>query len=107
MMKKRIAFSSLSLVLVLASFPLLTGCPPAPAGVVYADVQPPAPEVDVVGVAPGPGYVWIAGHHVWRSGHYVWLGGRFELPPRGHSRWVAGHWQRSRRGWYFVEGHWR
>jgi hypothetical protein len=32
--------------------------------------------------------------------------GRYELPPRPRARWVPPHWERGRRGWYFVAGHW-
>ena len=56
---------------------LLSSCVEAPPpGTVYASYAPPAGEVDVaVGVAPGPDYLWIGGHHVWRGNAYVWQAG--------------------------------
>ena len=32
---------------------------------VYVPAPPPAPVVEVVGVAPSPHHVWIAGYHRW------------------------------------------
>ena len=74
---------------------------------VYVRVGPPASIVEVRGVAPGPRHVWIPGYHTWNGAAYVWTAGRWAVPPRARAVWVAGHWVRERRGWYFVEGHWR
>jgi hypothetical protein len=73
----------------------------------YVRVGPPAPIVETRLVAPGPGYVWIAGYHRWNGATYAWVPGRWERPPRPRAVWVAGHWIQERRGWYFVDGHWR
>lgn len=70
-------------------------------------VAPPRPVVERRVVAPGPGYVWIAGYHRWTGNAYVWVPGRWELPPRPHARWVAHRWVRRNGGWVLVEGHWR
>ncbi len=81
--------------------------PPPPPGAVFVRVAPPRARVEVIGVAPGPGYVWIAGYHAWRGGAYVWVPGRWERPPEPrYHRWVPGHWREHRNGWYWVEGHW-
>jgi hypothetical protein len=74
---------------------------------VVVRVAPPRPVVEVRGVAPGRGYVWIAGYHRWDGRAYVWVPGRWELPPRPHARWVAAHWAHRHGGWVLVEGHWR
>jgi YXWGXW repeat-containing protein len=74
---------------------------------VYVRGGPPAPIVDTRIVAPGPGYVWIPGYHRWSGSAYVWVPGRWDRPPRAQLRWAPGHWAHDRRGWYFVEGHWR
>jgi hypothetical protein len=74
---------------------------------VYARVAPPPAEVEVIGVAPGPDYVWIGGHHEWRGSAYVWVGGRWAARPHRRARWVAGHWRHTREGWYWVDGHWK
>lgn len=48
----------------------------AATGCVVA-VRPPAPRVEVIGVAPYRGAVWVPGH--WVRGRYdwVWVGGRW------------------------------
>ena len=67
----------------------------------------PAAEVEITGVAPGPDYVWVPGHHVWRGGNYVWDPGRYERAPRHGARWVHGQWRHHERGWYWTDGHWK
>ena len=78
-----------------------------PAGVVYADVAPPVAEVEVIGTAPAPGYVWVAGHHVWHEHAYHWEAGRWVEPPHPNARWVGGSWNHHEKGWYWADGHWR
>jgi hypothetical protein len=74
---------------------------------VVVRVRPPAAVVERRVVAPGPGYVWIAGYHRWDGAAYAWVPGRWELPPRRHARWVAHRWVHGHGGWTFVEGRWR
>src|ERR1700728_410863 len=74
-------------------------------GVAVGTPPPPPPTAVVagpVGVAPGPGYVWVDGYWNWANGGWVWVPGRWELPPRGRGVWVApkiefrwhgGHWR--------------
>jgi hypothetical protein len=76
-------------------------------GRVYVRTGPPPLRAEAVLVSPGPGYVWVPGYYQYTGGGYVWVGGRYERPPRARARWEAAHWERDRRGWYFVEGHWR
>ena len=78
----------------------------AEARVVYVDVAPPEPVVEVVSAAPGAGYCWLPGHYRYDGGTYVWVAGRWELPPRGRTVWLTGRWQSSRSGWYWVAGRW-
>ena len=73
----------------------------------YVRVGPPAPIVEARVVAPGPGYVWVPGYYAWDGGLYTWRPGVWVLPPRARAAWVPGHWVRERRGWFWVEGHWR
>jgi hypothetical protein len=75
-------------------------------GVVFAPYGPPAAPVEVIGVAPGPGYVWVGGHYAWR-GRWVWVRGHWDRAPVGYAGWVPGHWGRRAGGWVWVEGHWR
>ncbi len=96
----------------LAAVPTLTAavlaCAPLPPpGAVVVAGPPPPRRVEVVGVAPGMGYVWIAGHWTWQSNAYVWVDGRWQQPPRPRARWTPGHWVHSRRGYFWIEGHWR
>jgi hypothetical protein len=79
----------------------------APRGRVFVRVGPPAPIVEVRAVAPGPHFVWIAGYHRWDGRAYAWVPGRWAAPPRARAVWVPGRWVHERRGWYFVDGHWR
>jgi WXXGXW repeat (2 copies) len=74
---------------------------------VDAPPPPPRPEV-VVGVAPGPDYVWVGGYWDGTPGHYVWVRGRWDHAPHGHGIWVAPHWDRDRDGHYHqTRGEWR
>ena len=97
---------SLGAALILASSLALTACG-ATYGRVYVRTGPPPVRAEVVGVAPGPGYVWVPGYYRHDGSAYVWVAGRWDRPPRARARWVPAHWERDRRGWYFVEGHWR
>ena len=76
-------------------------------GRVYVRTGPPPLRAETVVVAPAPGYVWVPGYYRWDGAAYIWMPGRYERPPRGRARWVPAHWERDRRGWYFVEGRWR
>jgi hypothetical protein len=79
----------------------------APRGRVYLRVGPPAPIVETRIVSPGRGYVWLPGFYRWEGRNYVWTPGRWDRPPRARATWVPAHWARDRRGWYFIDGHWR
>ena len=101
---------SLGRVLSAAVLTLLlstTGASAAPARPVYVRVGPPAAVAEVAPCAPGPRYVWIAGYQRWNGRAYVWVPGRWAMPPRARAAWVPARWVHERRGWYFVEGHWR
>ena len=92
--------------LVAASVLATTACAGA-SGRVYIRSGPPPLRTEAVLVSPGHGYVWTPGYYNYAGGGYVWVGGRYERAPRARARWVPSHWERDRRGWYFVEGHWR
>ena len=68
-------------------------------------VAPPAPRVEVVGVAPAPGYFWVGGYWGWSGNRHVWVPGRWAAPRAGHV-WVAQHWVHESGGWRSVNGHW-
>jgi len=94
--------------LLAAGLLALAACVPlAPPGAVVVAVRPPARRVEVVPVAPGPGYFWVAGYWGWGGSAYFWVPGRWEVGPHPRAAWVPGHWRSVRRGWYWVPGHWR
>jgi hypothetical protein len=68
---------------------------------------PPPRAYGVVGMAPGPGYMWIDGYYDWRAPRYHWVPGRWVRPPRARTVWVPGHWDRRGRDSRWVRGHWR
>lgn len=79
--------------------------PAYPQTVVYQSPQTGVAG-DQVTVAPGPGYVWLAGHWTNVSQRWVWVAGHWELPPSPSALWVAGHWVRGNSGWIWVDGAW-
>lgn len=85
----------------------LTGC----GGAYVAYSGPPAPPPPrasgYVGVAPGPGYVWVDGYYDWGGRSYVWVPGRWLRPPRPRAVWVPGRFVQHGRGHQWVRGHWR
>ena len=78
---------------------------PVPAAGVYVDVAPPPPQVEVVGVAPAPGYFWIGGYWGWETGRHVWVPGRWEAPRPGYA-WVPHAWVREGGGYRMYPGRW-
>lgn len=76
--------------------------------VVYVERRPPVQRVEVIGVAPGPEYVWVNGYWGWSGVEYVWVSGRWAMPPQRYAVWVPGRWERARgHGYYYAEGHWK
>ena len=81
--------------------------PPPPPGAIIVERRPPPERVEIIGVAPAPGYVWIAGHWAWGGGDFTWIGGHWVVIERGYHRWEPGRWRHHGHTWYWVEGHWR
>lgn len=79
--------------------------PYRPAEGPVVTVAPPAPQVEFVGVAPGPGYFWVGGWWNWSAGRYVWRPGYWESHRPGY-RWAPHAWQRGPGGWQARPGHW-
>ena len=78
----------------------------APGDEVVVTETPPAPQVEVVGVAPGPEYIWVPGWWEWH-GRWVWMEGRWTVGPHPHARWEPGHWVHHGRGYVWRPGRWR
>jgi hypothetical protein len=68
---------------------------------------PPPPRYGVIGVAPGPGYVWTDGFYDLRGGRWYWSPGRWVRPPRPRAVWVTPRWVQHGRGYRFHAGRWR
>lgn len=94
------------LLVVAAALSATLACA-APSGRLYVRVGPPAPIAEVRSVSPGPDFVWIEGYHRWDGRAYVWVPGRWERRPQPRAEWVPGRWEHDRRGWFYVDGHWR
>ena len=71
-----------------------------------ATLPPPAPQYEVVGVAPAVGMIWLAGYWAGASGRYVWRPGYWTHGRPGH-RWVPHAWVQFNLGWRLHPGHWR
>jgi hypothetical protein len=88
---------------------LLSGCVVAPAPgyyrAGYVAVAPPVPQVEIVGVAPTPGYVWFPGYWRWNGGAHVWVGGYWGAGRPGYY-WAPHAWVRYGGGWRMAPGHW-
>ena len=107
--------SFLGLAAAAGASALLAGCYVVPARPYYYDngyeygpvvtVPPPAPEVEVVGVAPYPGAIWIGGYWNWVGGRHVWVRGRWE-PGRPGYRYEPHMWRRDGNGWREAPGRW-
>jgi WXXGXW repeat (2 copies) len=67
--------------------------------------QPPPLRAEAIGVAPGPGYIWIRGHWGWHHERWEWIGGRWEIPAQPGTVWIPGRWAPRGNGWVWVEGH--
>jgi hypothetical protein len=77
-------------------------------GVRVDDAPPPPRHEEVVGVAPGPDYVWVGGFWDGSPGHYTWTRGHWDRPPHGRGVWNAPHWDRDHDGHYHMtRGEWR
>jgi WXXGXW repeat (2 copies) len=68
---------------------------------------PPPRAYGFVGVAPGPGFVWVNGYWDWRGGNWFWVRGAWVRPPRPHAVWVEPSYRRYGRGYRYYGGRWR
>lgn len=77
----------------------------------YVEVyqEPPRRRVEVIGMAPQMGMVWIPGNWVWRN-RWSWDTGYWARPPHPHARWDRGRWDHGRHhdrdDWRWRRGRW-
>ena len=76
-------------------------------GYYVAAYAPPAPRYGIVGVAPGPGFVWTEGYWNLAGSRWLWMPGRWMRPPHRNAVWVAPEWRQEGRGYRFHRGYWR
>ncbi len=74
--------------------------------VAYPTFGPPPLRIEVIGVTPRPGVVWIGGYWRWSSGNYIWVTGRWVRGRPGRA-WVPGSWEQRGRNWRWRRGYWR
>lgn len=80
----------------------MAGCGPS---YVVVGTRPVAP-VYARPIAPGPNYIWVEGEWI-RSGRgYVYNRGYWAPPRARYHRYIPGHWQQRRNGWFWVRGRW-
>src|ERR1044071_9676482 len=80
---------------------------PVPATrTVVVTTEPPAPQQEIVGVAPSPEHVWVSGYWTYNHDRWAWKKGHWERRPHREAVWVAGHWDRTAGGWVWRPGHW-
>ena len=75
-------------------------------GAYYTTYGPPPPRYGVVGVAPGPGFVWTPGWWDLHGSRWAWREGAWVRPPHAHAVWVAPEWRHEGHGYRFHRGHW-
>ncbi len=76
------------------------------ASLTFVDRAPPPARREVRTSSPGSGHVWVGGHWGWQGNDYVWVSGSWMAVEPSHRGGKPG-WQHDRRGWYWVDGHWR
>jgi hypothetical protein len=116
----RAALSGAGLLALASLLAATSGCVvtvrPAPEPVVYAapppgevtvDVEPPAPIVETVGIAPGPGFFWIGGYYHWYGNRWGWVAGHYERPPHHGAVWVGPRYEVRGGRRVYVRGFWR
>jgi WXXGXW repeat (2 copies) len=74
---------------------------------VVVDTAPPPPLTEYIGVAPGPGYLWIGGYYHWSGARWVWNRGHYSLPPRPGQRWIGARYEVRGGRRVYIRGYWR
>lgn len=107
------AVISLTSGCVVAYRPLPPPPPPAVAEVytepteVEVTMEPPHPYTEVIGIAPGPGFIWVGGYWHWYGSRWVWYRGHFARPPHAGAMWVGPRYVLRGGTRIYVRGYWR
>jgi len=78
-----------------------------PVAEVVVPEAPPAPQVEVVTVAPSLAHVWIPGYWAWQEGRWLWIGGHWERRPHPHAVWIPGGYRVRGGVRVWIGGYWR
>jgi hypothetical protein len=78
----------------------------AEPGEVVVDQDPPPAQVEVVGVAPAPGYFWVGGYYHWYGNRWAWRAGHYERPPHAGAVWVRPRYTYRGNARIYVRGYW-
>jgi len=101
----RAGVAALALATLTLSACVVTARPGYYGGGAVVTVAPPEPQVEVMGVAPAPGYVWFGGYWNWVGGRHVWVPGGWHAGRPGY-HWVPHHWVAQGGGYRLAQGHW-
>ena len=71
----------------------------------FAPGAPPAPRVEVIGVAPSARHFWAPGYYRWNGYEHTWIGGRWELRRDGFE-YMGPHWVRRFGRFEYLPGRW-
>jgi hypothetical protein len=66
---------------------------------------PPAPRAETKPPAPGPGLVWVAGHHMPVQGVWRWVNGEWAVPATPISIWIPASYNATEKKW--SPGYWQ
>ncbi len=84
-------------------FPLAVPASPPPV-IVVRNVT----TTEVIPPAPGPDYIWIAGHWEWDTPNrrWVWSAATWQRRPTPEAVWQPGHWQQAGNAWEWIGSTW-
>jgi hypothetical protein len=80
---------------------------PGVVGEVEVTQEMPAPVYETVGIAPGPGFIWIGGYYHWSGGGWVWYRGHYARPPHPGAVWVGARYEVRGGRRFYHPGFWR
>jgi hypothetical protein len=81
--------------------------PPGAPGEVVVTEDPPAPVYETVGIAPGPGFIWIGGYYHWSGAGWVWYRGHYARPPHPGAAWIRARYEVRGGRRVYIAGYWR